>query len=173
MAHDTAMAFDYLAAFNFRTVDPYVLQSRIIPYGVGLGAPLAAKLADAHYKFPAVILDNPNPDPTATAIASHPSRLIPVRLLFRERFDIATPLATLATPKLLIAGGPNSTNDANDLRALQILFRHAASPSLSVTLPPGGSEERYQTALRRFLDEYLPVVPEPESLNPSTRSLKE
>jgi uncharacterized protein len=147
MALDTAAAFDYLISTR------HIPAAAIIPYGAGLGASLAANLAHAHPELPAVILDNPDPDPTATAVASHPSHLIPVRLLFRERFDIATPLATLATPKLLIAGGPNS---ANNILALQILFRRAASPSLTVTLPPTHSEPNYQSTLTRFLDQYLP-----------------
>ena len=44
-------------------------------------------------------------------------------------------LATLATPKLLIAGGPNSSNPIRNLGQLQSLFRHAASPSYAVTFP--------------------------------------
>jgi uncharacterized protein len=149
MAQDTAAALDYLITTR------HIPAGAIIPYGVGLGASLAANLAHAHPELPAIILDNPDPDPTATAVASHSSHLIPVRLLFREHFDIAAPLATLATPKLLIAGGPNSTNTDSDIRAVQNLFHHAASPSFAVTLPSTKYDADYQTALTRFFDEYL------------------
>jgi uncharacterized protein len=155
MTQDAAAALDYLIATR------HIPARTIIPYGTGLGASLAVSLAHAHPELPAVILDNPNPDPTATAVASHPSHLIPVRLLFREHFDIATPLATLATPKLLIAGGPNSNSDTSmsnksKIDALQLLFHQAASPIRSVALPREKYDDAYQTALTRFLDEYLP-----------------
>jgi hypothetical protein len=148
MAQDTAAALDYLTATR------HVPTANIVPYGVGLGASLAAALAVKHPEIPAVILDNPDPDPTATAVESHPSGVIPVRLIFRERFEIAAPLANLPTPKLLIAGGPNAAQGADEIRALQMLFRNAHSPSLSVTLPPTRYEVAYQTALSRFLDQY-------------------
>jgi uncharacterized protein len=136
--------------------------SAALNYGTGLGASLAANLAQARPELPAAILDNPDPDPTATAVTAHPSHFIPVRHLFRERFDIATPLATLKTPKLLIAGSPNSTTSTT---ALQTLFHHAASPSLTVTLQPKKYDENYQDALTRFLDEYL-APPSADSVSP-------
>jgi pimeloyl-ACP methyl ester carboxylesterase len=148
MAQDTAAALDYLTATR------HIPTANIVPYGVGLGASLAASLALHHPDIPAVILDNPDPDPTATAVASHPSRVIPVHLIFRERFEIAAPLAALATPKLLIAGGPNAAQSADNIRALQTLFRQARSPSLSVTLPPTSYEDAYLATLSRFLDQY-------------------
>ncbi len=156
MAQDSAAALDYLTAVR------HIPAAAIIPYGSGLGASLAANLAHAHPELPAVILDNPNPDPTATAVASHPSRIVPVRLLFREHFEIAGPLATLTTPKLLIADGPAPPATSDTTRGLQILFRKAASPSRTVTLLPAKYDENYQTALIGFLDEYLPrIAPTP------------
>jgi hypothetical protein len=149
MAQDAAGALDYLASTR------HIPTPNIIPYGVGLGAVLAANLAHDHPELPAVILDNPDPDPASTAASAHPSRVLPVRLLFGNGFDIATPLATLATPKLLIAGGPNSPNPVHNMGQLQSLFQRAASPSFAVTLPPAAYEAGYRAALDRFLDQYL------------------
>jgi hypothetical protein len=150
MAQDAAAALDYLASTR------HIPTRDIVPYGVGLGAALAANLAHDHPELPAVILDNPDPDPASTAASAHPSRAIPVRLLFGHAFDIATPLATLGTPKLLIAGGPNSSNPIRNPGQLQSLFQHAASPSFAVTIPPASYYPGYQAALDRFLDQYLP-----------------
>lgn len=149
MAEDSAAALDYLTSIR------HISARTIIPYGSGLGASLAANLAQAHPEIPAVILDNPDPDPTATAVASHPSRLIPIRLLFSEHFEIAAPLATLSTPKLLIAGSPDPTPNPK-LAAIQTLYQHAASPSVKVTLVPAHYDADYQAAIYRFLDQYLP-----------------
>ncbi len=148
------MTEDAASALNYLTSTRHIPTSSIIPYGTRLGASLAAQLALGHPELPAVILDNPDPDPATTAVAAHPSRVIPIRLLFGDQFDIAKPLAKLAAPKLLIAGGSNSDRTRN-LRGVQTLFRQAASPSFAVTLPSSNDESAFQVALGRFLDQYL------------------
>jgi pimeloyl-ACP methyl ester carboxylesterase len=159
MAQDTSAALDYLTATR------HIPASSIVPYGAGLGAALAVNLAQAHHDLPAVILDNPNPDPASAAIAAHPSDPVPVRLLFGNQFNIATPLATLSTPKLLISGGPSDPGEQSNQNQLAALFNHAASPRITVTLPQASSNQTYLDALSRFLDQYLhatnPSAPEP------------
>jgi hypothetical protein len=150
MAQDTSDALDYLISTR------HIPTRDIIPYGVGLGAALAANLAQSHSELPAVILDNPDPDPASTAASSHPSRIIPIKLLFGNQFDIATPIATLSTPKLLIAGGPAVSGMASNPTRLQALFQRAASPRFAVTLTPASKDGEYEAALDRFLDQYLP-----------------
>ena len=148
---DERMAQDAEAALNYLIATRHIPARTIIPYGVGLGASLAVRLAHDHPELAAVILDNPDPDPAATASAVRPSNFIPVRLLFGNRFAIAKPLAALTTPKLLIAGGP-SASSSGDLSSRP----HGARPSFAVTLPPVNSDAAFQDALRRFLDQYLP-----------------
>ena len=158
---DARMAEDAAAAFDYLTSTRHIPARNLIPYGSGLGAYVAVELADAHPELPAVILDNPYPDPASTAAAWHPSHIIPVRLLFGKSFEIAGPLATLATPKLLIAGGPAAVGAARDINQMQTLFKQAASPRFAVTLPPGNNEGDYQAALSRFLDQYVSAQPLP------------
>jgi pimeloyl-ACP methyl ester carboxylesterase len=126
MAQDTAAALDYLTATR------HIPAHSIIPFGEGLAAALAASLAAQHPELPAVILSNPVPDPAAIAAAARPTRLIPVRLLFRNRFDIATPLSTLTTPKLLIAGPAPSATSAQKppAPAVESLFQQRRQPPL-------------------------------------------
>jgi pimeloyl-ACP methyl ester carboxylesterase len=151
MAEDTAAALDYLTSTR------HIPAHSLVPYGAGLGASLAANLVQTHPQLPVVILDNPDPDPASTAALSHSSHILPIRLLFGKSFDIAGPIATLATPKLLIAGGPGVTGSIRNPGPLQALFQSAASPRFSVTLSPGSSQSAYQEALSRFLDQYLPA----------------
>jgi hypothetical protein len=153
---DTRMAEDAAAALDYLTSTRHIPARDLIPYGAGLGASLAVELAHSHPELPAVIVDNPDPDPASTAAMSHPSHIIPIRLLFGKSFEIAGPIASLASPKLLIAGGPAAANTIHDLNQLQIMFQQAASPRFTVMLPPG-DDQGYQTALSRFLDQYLAV----------------
>ncbi len=130
---DARMMQDAQAALDYLVTTRHMPARDIIPMGSGLGASsLPLQLAHDHPGLPAVILDHPDPNPAATAVAARPSSLIPVRLLFGNRFAIAAPLTSLKTPKLLIAGGPStgSTEDPAQLAHVQTLFHHAASPQL-------------------------------------------
>jgi uncharacterized protein len=153
----TSMAEDSAAALAYLTATRHIPASAILLCGAGLGASLAVSLAHSHPEVPAIILEDPNPDPTATALAANSSNFIPVRVLFHQRFEIAAALSTLTTPKLLIAGGGGSPANITDLRAMQALFKQAASPSFSLTLPMAGYDEAYRTGLTRFLDQYLAI----------------
>jgi len=148
MAEDAATALDYLVATL------HITATSIVPTGSGLGAALAVQLASEHHELPAVILDNPDPDPATTAAAARPSRVIPVRLLFGKRFAIAEPLEHLATPKLLIATGAPSNP------ALSALFGNAAKPSDIVVLPADNSNAATAAltdAMQRFLARTVPA----------------
>jgi hypothetical protein len=153
MAQDAGAALDYLVSTR------HIPAASIVPMGSGLGAALAVQLARDHPELRAIILDNPDPDPAATAAAASPSKIIPIRLLFGSRFAIAGPLATLSTPKLLIAGGPlaASNHSPASLQNLNALFRHAAGPSSIVMLPPSGPDRELQANIRQFLDERIPT----------------
>jgi uncharacterized protein len=148
MAQDASAAFDYLVATQ------HVAANSIVPMGSGLGASLAVQLAHDHPELPAVMLDNPDPNPAATAAAASPSKIIPIRLLFGARFAIAGPLAHLTTPKLLIAGGRSTGHTASPV-AIEELSRHAAAPNQVITLSPENPDAVLQDALRRFLDQYV------------------
>jgi pimeloyl-ACP methyl ester carboxylesterase len=169
-----SMGEDTTAALNYLTATRHISAASIVPYGTGLAASLAVNLAQAHPNLPAVILDNPVPDPAAIAVAARPSSVVPVRLLFGNQFNIATPLASLTTPKLLISGGPASLPTApdqlairpqqrTDQRALQTLFTRAASPRITVTLPTTNADRPYLEALSQFFDQYLRTHSPPQT----------
>jgi len=148
MTGDAAAALDYLVSTQ------HIQTKSVIPMGTGLGASLAVQLARDHAELPAIILDNPDPDPAATAAAASPSKIIPVRRLFGDRFAIAGPLAHLTTPKLLITGGPFSGRNVSPT-ALEDLSHRAANPITTATLPPDHADAALVAALRRFLDQYF------------------
>jgi pimeloyl-ACP methyl ester carboxylesterase len=140
MTQDTDSAWQYLTAT--RAISP----QRIVPYGTGVGASLATRLAATHDAIPALILDTPRADLLDVAIRDPRATLLPVRLLFHERFPLAEPLSTLRTPKLLLSRttSPDQT------------FLHASDPRFTVELA-SPSEALYTQSLIRFLDQYVAI----------------
>ncbi|WP_260739164.1 alpha/beta hydrolase [Tunturiibacter lichenicola] len=145
------MTSDADSAWQYLTTSRAIPASQIIPYGTGIGASLATKLAADHTSVPGLILDAPRADLLDVAKRDPRSRLIPVSLLFHERFPLAAPLSALKTPKLLIS----RTTSPDEI------FLHASDPKLTVELP-SLSETLYNQSLTRFLDQYLPPAPVPQ-----------
>jgi pimeloyl-ACP methyl ester carboxylesterase len=148
MAEDTAAALDYLVDTR------HIPATTIVPYGVGLGAVLAANLTNAHPELPAVIIDTPDPNAFANATDNGRSRLLPMRLLVQEHFDIAAALAASTRPKLLLADSPFGFETAR-VQANQTFFHSVPDPKIAVTFAHINSEDAYLASINRFLGEYL------------------
>jgi len=144
MTHDADSAWQYL------TTSRAIPAKQIIPYGSGVGASLAAALAGAQVAIPALILDTPRADLLDVARRDPRATIIPVRLLFHERFPLSRALTTLHTPKLLLS---RSTS-------LDQTFLTAGDPRMTVELT-SPSAVLYNQSLTRFLDQYLPPAPVP------------
>jgi uncharacterized protein len=138
MIHDADSAWQYL------TTSRNIPAPQIVPYGTGMGASLATRLAASNTAIPALILDAPRADLLDVAMHDPRATLIPVRLLFHERFPLAEPLSTLRTPKLLLS---RSTEPDQ-------AFRSAADPKLTVELT-SPSAVLYNQSITRFLDQYI------------------
>jgi uncharacterized protein len=157
MTHDADSAWQYL------TVSRHIPAQQIVLYGTGVGASLATHLAASHAASPALILDSPHADLLDAALHDHRSNLVPVRLLFHERFPLAEPLSMLHTPKLLLS------RTVSQYEA----FRTAPDPKRTVELS-APSQALYQQSLTRFLDEYVAPAtipqlvpsPAPSATNP-------
>jgi pimeloyl-ACP methyl ester carboxylesterase len=145
------MTSDADSAWRYLTTSRAIPASQIIPYGTRVGAALATRLATDHNTIPALIIDAPRADLLEVAQRDPRSHLIPVSLLFHERFPLTAPLSTLKTPKLLISRTTSPDES----------FLHASDPKLTVALP-SLSETLYNQTLTRFLDQYLPPAPVPQ-----------
>jgi hypothetical protein len=149
-----SMTQDIDTAWQYLTTTRAISTQHIVPYGTGVGTSLATRLAADHNDIPALILDTPRADLLNVAIHDPRAKLLPVRLLFHERFPLAEPLSTLHTPKLLISRttSPDQT------------FLRASDPKYTVELA-SPSEALYNQSLTRFLDQYsaqsLPPAPVP------------
>jgi pimeloyl-ACP methyl ester carboxylesterase len=151
-----SMTRDADSAWQYLITSRNIPAGHIIPYGTGTGTSLAVNLAASHDAIPALILDTPRADLLDVAIRDSRATLLPVRLLFHERFPLAEPLSTLRTPKLLLS----RTTEPDQS------FRLARDPKLTVELT-SPSAVLYNQSLTRFLDQYLPPTPIP-ALVPST-----
>jgi uncharacterized protein len=144
------MTQDAESAWTYLNTSRSIPAHQIIPYGIGVGASLATRLAANHSEIPALILESPKGDLLDIVRHDPHASLAPVRLLFHENFPLAGPLASLRTPKLLF------TTD----KALE----SAADPKLTVEFA-NPSDALYTQSITRFLDQYLPsssqLVPSP------------
>jgi pimeloyl-ACP methyl ester carboxylesterase len=132
------------AAWNYLVDTRHLSPSRIVLDGVGLGAAIAAETARRHPQAPAVILEDLRP-PVLKALQSDARmRLLPVRLLFHDRFNPANTLANLHTPKLLLYSAHGNEG---------LYYNQAAEPKEQATLR---SAADYVSSLRSFLSKYLP-----------------
>ena len=149
MAEDAAAALDYLTDTRHLPI------TRIVPYGQGLGAPLALNLAKAHQALPAVIVDQPHPEAFERVVNEDRTRLLPMKLLVREHFDIPAALAGSRQPKLLLVDSPFDFQ-TTEVKANQLLFRDAPDPKMIVTFQHVHADDAYVSTLHRFLDENVP-----------------
>jgi len=151
------MTEDGEAAWSYLTSIRGISGTAILPYGIGVGASLAARLALEHPEVPGVILDQPYTDLREVIERDTRFRFLPSGFLFHEDFPLAKPLSQLQRPKLLIAATGSSDPAA---------FRTAAAPKIIVSLA-ASSGPAFNEAVTRFLDQYLTVPsPTPSATKP-------
>ncbi|MDE3105249.1 MAG: alpha/beta hydrolase [Acidobacteriota bacterium] len=139
MLQDAAQAWQYLADHRG------IAAGHVVLFGDGVGGYLAATLARQHPQAAALVLSSPQPDQIGVARQDDRTRLVPVSLLFRERFRLEDVLPALTTPKLLLV-----TNAAEAGVAAT-----AAMPRMVVTLRPQDKNTPLSNEqIGRFLDQY-------------------
>ncbi len=83
------------AAWNYLTDTRHLSPGSIVLYGTGLGTTIAAETAIRHPESPALVLENPAPPALSLIEADSRTSILPVRWLFRDRFEIGPRLRTL------------------------------------------------------------------------------
>lgn len=181
---EQTMTEDSSAALSYLVDSRHLAPATIIPYGVGLGAVLAAGLVQNHPELPVVGIDNPWPNAAKQVMDDPQYRFLPIGLLLPDRFDLEDPLNKIEKPKLLINGGPgaaesrhltpalNADSYATSAR-LSAYFRSVSDPKMIVsglpahaygklaqdaTVSRSDNDKRLSEAVSRFLGVYLPGV---------------
>ncbi len=155
---EATMRADAESALHYLEADRQAAPAQIVVYGAQLGASLAVFLCQRHPELPAVILDSADGDTEERVLRDTRTRLVPMRLLFHERFPLADPLAALRTPKLLIS----YTSGTPPVDAAR-----AADPKFTLELPGGSNPTELAKAVRRFVSTY--VATGAEALTPVPR----
>jgi uncharacterized protein len=134
------------AAWSYLTNTRHLAASGIVLEGVGLGAAIAAETAGRHPQAAALILEDPRPPILDSLEFKARTRLMPVHLLFHDRFDPTRTLASLRTPKLMLysAHGKNG-----------LYYAQSAEPKQRATVTDLFKDENYLPCLRSFLGKYL------------------
>jgi uncharacterized protein len=135
---------DAAAAWRYLTDTRHLSPSRIVLDGVGLGAAIAAEAAHRQPEAPALILEDPVPPVLDSLHFDARTQILPIRLLFHDRFDPAKTLAQLRTPKLLLYSAHGASGRYYDV---------AAEPKQQAIVANG---QDYLNSLRSFLGKYLP-----------------
>src|ERR1700722_7556618 len=131
------------AAWRYLTDTRHLLASSIVLDGVGLGAAVAAETARRHPQAPALILEDPLPPTLDSLQFDARTHILPIRLLFHDRFDPTGTLARLRTPKLLLYSTHEAAGRYYDV---------AAEPKQRAIVVNG---QDYLSSLRGFLGKYL------------------
>ena len=147
---EQAMREDAEAAWSFLVQEQHVSEEDVIPYGAGVGAALALRLAIDHKATAAMVLDGPRYDVVESVKADPRVRLLPVELLLHDRFPLEPELSLVKVPKLIVTHA--ASEGPETLRA--------ADPKMTVAMPRFEAEEMAHT-VQRFLDTYAPPTPEP------------
>ena len=143
---------DGVAALRYLRDTRHIPVNKLVIYGDGIGAAVAVEVARqvprASDPVAGIILENAQPSLLPRMQAEPRLRLLPVRLLLHDRFDIQDSLAALQTPKLfLIVGGSPATEEF-------ALYTHSAQPKHSVRLQTERSAD-WSAAITKFLQNTL------------------
>ena len=139
---DGVAALRYLA--DTRHAEPH----RVIVYGDGIGAAVAVHIAQQQPGIAGIVLQNARASLLPEILREPRVHLLPVPLLFHNRFDIQSVLAILQTPKLFLI-----TGEASDAQATE-LYKQTAQPRqlARINTMPSSS---LSTAIAKFLRDTL------------------
>jgi uncharacterized protein len=141
------------AAWNYLTDIRHIDPRSILLYGKGLGAIVATETAIRHSASPALVLENPAPPALSLIGADERTSLLPIRWLFRDRFEIGPRLAKLN----IELGHPASEMavDGKQPPATEIVRQEklsAAGPRFLLFLGPDPEKDiHYLPTLREFI----------------------
>lgn len=145
-------------ALQYLTATRHVAAGSIVLDGKELGANLALEVAAAHPELAGVVLESPLESPVDAIFADPRSRLVPARLLVRDRFRTDEAGAALHIPSLWMVSPPDSKRIV-DLSKFPQGYHAVTAPRMLVWLTPAPAPgQQFAEAYARWLDD-LPDRP--------------
>ena len=133
-------------AFKYREGTRHVDPATIVLVGTGLGANLALEVGAEHAEFAGVVVELPTAAPMDAIFNDARARLVPARLLVRDRYDLDAAAAAVRIPVLWFE---RPMQDEKSRAYAQV----AARKMIVWINPLGDTSEQYEDALARWLDE--------------------
>ena len=136
-------------ALQYLTETRHINPGAIVLDGTGLGANLALEVAARHPSLAGVIVGAPVEAPMSAVFSDARARLVPARLLVRDRYDLDAPAEDLRIPLLWFQPSVRSGQGDSTPEAFQ---RVAARKMLVWLNPSDDAGKQYQRTLTRWLD---------------------
>ena len=137
---DAEWALEYLKGTR------HVAAGTIVLDGTGLGADLALEVAATHPELAGVIAESPTAEPLNPIFDDPRARLVPARLLVRDRYDLDAAAGAVRVPVLWLE---QPMQDEKSRAYAQV----AARKMIVWLNPEGDTNEQFQDAMERWLDE--------------------
>lgn len=122
----------------------HVAAGAIVLDGTGLGANLALEVTAAHPELAGVIVESPLADPMRAVFSDARARLVPARLLVRDRWDLDAAAGALRVPSLWILSPEGRTEDVE-------AYRGVPAQKMAAWTNPGS--QPFANALTQWMDE--------------------
>jgi len=136
-------------SLTWLTVTRQVPPAKILVFGSGLGANLAAELAADHNELAGVILDQPRQTPMKPVFDDSRSRLVPAHWLVTDRYDLTAAAGSLQIPSLwllsLAAAEPSASAEAYTATRTR--------KSQAWLSQPAFTDPKFAATLHRWLDD--------------------
>jgi pimeloyl-ACP methyl ester carboxylesterase len=143
---DAEWALDYLT--GTRQIDART----IVLDGTSLGANLALEVAAEHPELAGVIVDSPMADPMVAIFNDARARMVPARLLIRDRYDLDAAAGAIRVPVLWFESTA-ATKPADATQEPQAYKKVASHKMLVWVSPSANTYKQTEDALTRWLDE--------------------
>jgi uncharacterized protein len=140
-------------ALQYLTATRHVSAGTIILDGKDLGANLALEVAAAHADLAGVVLESPIDSPVNAIFNDPRSKLVPARLLVRDRFDAEQAGNALLIPSLWVLP-PTAPDKVTDRAKHPAGYDRITAVKMLIGLKPKPSaENQFADAFTRWLDD--------------------
>ncbi len=141
-----------VAALNYLTGLRHIPSDHVVVYGARLGAAVAAHVAQISPNIAGLILEDPQPSLTREVKREQHIHLLPMWLVFQDRFDISGILPSLKMPKLVLSTPAMHRYTSGTAQ----VYTDVTAPKQQAIIAdasnqPGYAQTQWQTAVDNFL----------------------